>query len=1132
MEQMENYDLNIAKKILGHLNLKEGSLPSSLMDNKQTLLEDLDERLLAHYNEDSLWTMKTVRFLKDFQRYKAGVHLETTNKSFIRTAELFRQMGIKNYYFHLQINNPLLKNVDPWDPNLTEEVKAMILAECRMNIWYTLREVIKIDGRRFQGNRAVISFIWSCLNHLQTLILMPRQSGKGQDIETGHVLGLNGSWIPVRNLKIGSHILAWDGTKTTVTGVYVNDNQDMYKLTFVDGRTAEVDSEHLWTVWDAGKGRRGKWRTLSTELVKERVDELANSNAKNHLSVKLPEPDLVTSNRYYAIDPYIIGVLIGDGCLCGRTVSYGKPDDELAKRVESRLPRGYKLSHRADGVTKGIIKSDDYDPYKHIDIKKELSHLGLLGKTWAEKRIPEVYMKGSHAQRLLLLRGLMDTDGTAEKRGNTYYSTSNKELAEDVQRLAWSLGNICSITDRSAPKCSYKGETCIGNHAYRVNIRSREPWNLFLDPKKKSRVEGCKRGKSFNSKLAIYKVEKLPNPKTTVCIEIDHPDNLYIMDNWVVTHNTVGMQVMAFILQYIVGRGYRSGLITLAAPNRMQFVNAIKKIRSGIPEYLVEMTYKDNDAGNILTYQAYGEADKNTFEVRVPNGGEDGADNVGRGATWEMMLVDEPAWMKYIGNILNGAGPATLTAQKLAREKGIPYFTAKATTPNSVLKAEGRYMHNEMMESTEWREAFFDSFSESHLVERCIKASPKPTTSPQICMQFNHLQLGFGKDWIKETIDKLRLSWAKAKIDLLMMWTEEGASKLFDDKTREKLNDSKAEAIYNQEIEDTGLFIDWFLPKARLDELFIDPSEFFLMGVDTSDAVNKDACTLVIRRMKTGEVVGVGRYPIAFLDDVTTVLRWCLLNIEHSLLIIERNRAQHMIEQLLLSLPSYGIDPFERIFNDVYQDPIKYAMEYKDLQETHFRFRTKEFYLKFKGRFGFQTNSVTRPQMYQFIYEAVSNTGAVIRYGHLIDELIGLETDKNNRIDHSSKGHDDLVIAWLLSYWFIKLGYNKPLYKIPQGYTLTEVTPLVEDPNTPHFTKDQLELFIRIKERIVELGKELETTDSDLIANRIEMELKKLGGLIPKEMKKTITVDDVIQNANTERKKRAKNSYSHWYKAA
>lgn len=757
-------DLNNARQVLEHLGLKHANLPEYLMDdkNKRTPLQDEDQRLLAHFQEDSLWTLKTCRFLKDFQRYEAGIHFNTSNKSFKRTAELFRSMGIKNYYFMLQLNNPMLQDVNPWDPTLDDVTKAMIHAECNENIWYIIREVVVIGGRRFKGNRAVLSFIWACLCHIPTTILMPRQSGK-----------------------------------------------------------------------------------------------------------------------------------------------------------------------------------------------------------------------------------------------------------------------------------------------------------------------------------------------------------------------TVGMQVLAFVMQYFVGRGYRTGLITLAASNRMQFVEAIKKIRAGLPDYLINITYKDKDAGNILSYEAFGEKFKNTFEVRVPSGGRDGAENVSRGATLEALLYDEPAWTKFIEEIINGSGPATLTAQKEAREKGIPYFTAKATTPNSILKEEGKYMHDDFMDSTEWRETFFDSFSESHLVQRLIKASPITTTSPKLGMMFTHLQLGFGHMWVKETMDKLGLSWSKAKIDLLMMWTEEGMNKLFDDFVRERLAECKEEPVWNEEINDTGLFVDWFMTREGLHSLSEDEDEFILFGMDTSDANNRDAMTLVGRRMRTGENVGVGRYPLAFADDVTEILKELLIRIPRSLLIIERNRAAHMIERLLLTLPAYNIDPFRRIFNDIVQDPIKYKNEWRDLNEVHFKHRSKEFYLRFKRFFGFYTGPETRRQMYGFIHEAVSLTGSGIRYKLLVDELIGLEVNKDGRIDHGNKTHDDLVVAWLLTYWFIKLGYNKAYYGIPQGMTMVEVKTLKDNSETPKYTRNQLEFFIKAKARINDLTKELAQCTNNLIADRIEQEIRKLSEIIPKEMKKTITIDTIIEEAKTERSKRA-----------
>lgn len=138
----------------------------------------------------------------------------------------------------------------------------------------------------------------------------------------------------------------------------------------------------------------------------------------------------------------------------------------------------------------------------------------------------------------------------------------------------------------------------------------------------------------------------------------------------------------------------------------------------------------------------------------------------------------------------------------------------------------------------------------------------------------------------------------------------------------------------------------------------------------------------------------------------------------------------------------------------------------------------------------------------------------------MVDEIIGLEVDKDGRIDHGSKGHDDLVIAWLLTYWFIKMGYNKHMYDIPQGAMMTEITTLKSNGSEPQYTKNQLEMFIKIKEHINKLTKELLNSDNNTIATRTEMEIRKLSEFIPKEMRKSITIDEIIDEAKSERNKR------------
>lgn len=124
-------------------------------------------------------------FLNDWQNYPdAIIDLDTKNKSFIRLSALYKEMGIKNHAFPLALLNPELKNVDPFDPNLQIEQMANIAVECKQNFMYFLREIVRIPGSTleapiyFRANRANIALAWLFYNHITTILIQPRQTGK------------------------------------------------------------------------------------------------------------------------------------------------------------------------------------------------------------------------------------------------------------------------------------------------------------------------------------------------------------------------------------------------------------------------------------------------------------------------------------------------------------------------------------------------------------------------------------------------------------------------------------------------------------------------------------------------------------------------------------------------------------------------------------------------------------------------------------------------------------------------------------------------------------------------------------------------------------------------------------------
>lgn len=1082
-ENNEDYNrlLDFAKKVKDYLGVT--NLPKKLVDDKRLRIDSDartdDETLMAHYKEDSLWGIKTVRFLKDFHLYKAAPDMDTKNESFLRTAEVFRLQGIKNYYFILQLNNPMLKGLDPYSPDLTDLQRTMITKEVKENFWYFLREVCHLKAETpFIANRGNISFMWAYLNHVTNHMIMPRQQGKPQPNRSlvrikpkkeGMIKPAD-CWKPIGKLNVGDEVIDQKGETATVIGVHPQGDMRIYRVTGSDGRSTDAGPQHLWTMRNSldSINERGLWGDYTT------ADLIHLMKQKAQLQFPLIEPEQGVKQNHL-IEPYIMGLMaIAKNTNGG--LQFDVLNDKQASYVEENLPKHTTL---VKGKGDWTFTRDDGNP---ITFDKEVG-------------LPPTYLEGALEDRISLLQAFCDNRGIVGEK-NVYIAV-NRAIGTQLKYLVRGLGGTAST----------KGNGIV------ITLPEAIPYF-------KAREQ--ERPVNEVNALFVKSIKYLWEEEAT-CIELDSSEHLYVTDDFMVTHNTVAVQVINFWLTYIMGRGYTSHLITLKSDNRAQFIEAVKTIRNSIPKYMVNSTYKDKDAGTSLTYKAFGDNQINTLYVNVPQQGADKAGDLARGLRVGTSSFDESAYIKYIDLIIDGSGPSTLTETMKCREKGLPYGTSHITTPNTTLHPSGEFMFKRLMDSTEWREKFFDCFGESDLYDKLIKASPVETTSPKLAMVYNYLQLGKDKDWVKEVIDTLNLSKAKAKIDLLLMWVEDGENRLFDDQTREAINNMKRDVVWSKEYKDFNLYMDFFVTQAELGEMCKkEYNDFFLIGSDTSSAINKDACTIVIRSIKTGKVIGVGRYALTYLDHVTSILVDLLECIQNSMLIPERNYAHHMIDTLLITLPAKGMDPFTRIYNTVFQDTVGHEKEYEEVRRTGFATRSKNFYLKFKQHFGFLTTGTSRKTLYGLIIEAVGNTGYGLAYSKLADELINLQL-KADRIDHNTKEHDDLVISWLLSYWFIKLGMNKSLYGIPPGLALTETRNLmnessgVKNPETePHI----IHLLQKVRMKITTLTDELLSTNDNLLALRLEAEIRKLTKYLPPEQARSMTIDKVIEDARMDRNKR------------
>lgn len=356
-------------------------------------------------------------------------------------------------------------------------------------------------------------------------------TGKAQPIE--ELVATPNGWISIGSLKIGDLALDEHGIATRVTGVFPQGMRPIYKITMNDGSCVECDIDHLWTVsTDKDIHRGNPWKAKS---LREILDIGIRQN-HGRLRWRIPVASPVHyQEQPYDIHPYILGVLLADGCL-GRYVSFTPGDEWIACKVSSLLKTGHKLHKEASGDREqsyAISRSHNAPQVENIYLNA-LRKYGILGLYSEEKYIPRHYLHGSIGQRVDLLQGLMDCDGYVDERqGGAEYSTSSPLLKNGVVELVQSLGGIAKVREK-IPSFLYKGERRYGIRNYTITLclpNSIQPCTL---PRKAKRYKNRER---YFPQRKIASCEYV-GEKEAVCIQVSSRTQLYLTKGYVVTHNT------------------------------------------------------------------------------------------------------------------------------------------------------------------------------------------------------------------------------------------------------------------------------------------------------------------------------------------------------------------------------------------------------------------------------------------------------------------------------------------------------------------------------------------------------------------------------------------------------------------
>ena len=352
-------------------------------------------------------------------------------------------------------------------------------------------------------------------------------------------------FVDMGSLKVGDIISSANGGRQVVEKIYEHGLQDVWRITFADGRTTECGKEHLWKVqtkpyWDGyGQFKVMTFGEIMQEMERGRKVALPMCGRVEFEGSELP------------IKPYTLGALLGNATIYEKQKPVLCSDDiEIVNRIA------------LDGYD---VKTYECAPrYYHIghpSIIRTLKSLGLAGKYSWEKFVPECYKVAPVEDRIKLLQGLFDTDGTVSgKNRESSYSTTSEQLAKDIQWLIWSIGGKAKIAKYDVNKYTYKGEIRYGRTVYLVRIATENNKQVYSLGRKKD-IARTSNGKGNQIVRNIITSYEYVGKKQCRCIRVSSPDHLYITDDFVVTHNTFGALLAA--MKGLGFQNYTARVITM-----------------------------------------------------------------------------------------------------------------------------------------------------------------------------------------------------------------------------------------------------------------------------------------------------------------------------------------------------------------------------------------------------------------------------------------------------------------------------------------------------------------------------------------------------------------------------------------
>lgn len=506
---------------------------------------------------------------------------KTTEKQFV-----FNNANVEEIIDKMSQGFSLPRYMNPWFKNQIGVRKAGCVYEwtkhevdeftkCALDIHYFANNYCKIkseDGqvRQMKLRDYQYDVLDAYTKNRFTLNMSSRQTGKDQPLTS--LLWTDAGPIKMGDVTIGTKIFDPNGELTEVIGIYPQGEKDIYEITLSDGMKVRCGYEHLWGVQDVNSN----YKVLSLKEILDNGYLSKRGDYKYFIETTKP---VNYSKKELIMDPYLLGLFIGDGCISQKKTSIATNDQEIVDYIKKFETDELKIINGAK-FTYNFSKTKNA---KFNYINKQLKELKLKFTVSHNKFIPKDYLYSSIEDRLELLRGIMDTDGSININSVIEYSTVSPQLADDVTELCQSLGIIVRRTIKNS-NYTYKGEYKTGRLVYRLKLQlpNNYPHTIFKLTRKQSLVRNKKYDWGYRRGIANI---KLISKEQTQCIEVNNESHLYLTDNYIPTHNTITAAIT--LLHYCIFNTNK-GLMIVAnkGDTVVEILDKIKNIYKLLPFFL------------------------------------------------------------------------------------------------------------------------------------------------------------------------------------------------------------------------------------------------------------------------------------------------------------------------------------------------------------------------------------------------------------------------------------------------------------------------------------------------------------------------------------------------------------------